>query len=172
MKPCAALAFAALLALGCGPKAGPSVVIYSSFDGHYAKPVLEEFQRRTGIRVLEVFDTEADKTRGLYLRLLAERGHPRADVFWNSEVLRTVLLAREGALASYRPQAAQGLPELARDSGGLWTGFAARARVLLYHTGRIGPGEAPRSIADLADPRFRGRAAIALPLFGTTATHA
>lgn len=173
----AAMTAAALLALGCGPKAAPgplhrSVVVYSSLDEHYAKPVLKEFERRTGIKVLERYDTEADKTTGLYQRLLAERANPRADVFWNSEVLRTVTLAREGVLAEFHPQAAADLPAIARDPGGRWTGFAARARVLLYDTRQIATTVAPRSLADLANPRFRGRAAIALPLFGTTATHA
>jgi iron(III) transport system substrate-binding protein len=163
---------AALLALGCGPEAGRAVVVYSSLDEHYAKPVLREFQSRTGIRVLERYDTEADKTTGLYQRLLSERAHPRADVFWNSEVLRTVILAREGVLAEFRPESAAALPPFARDPAGHWTGFAARARVLLYDTRQLSAAEAPRSIADLAAPRFRGRAAIALPLFGTTATHA
>jgi len=89
---------------GCGGKAGgPSVVVYASLDEHYAKPVLREFERRTGIRVLERFDTEADKTTGLYLRILSEKSRPQADVFWNNEILRTVLLAESGAFAGFSP---------------------------------------------------------------------
>jgi iron(III) transport system substrate-binding protein len=165
------LLLAAALA-GCGGDDPNSVVVYSSLDEHYSRPVLKEFERRTGIKVLDRYDTEADKTTGLYLRLLAEKPRPRADVFWNSEVLRTVLLAREGALAPYAPPQAAGIPEAFRDPTGLWTGFAARARIIVYNTDLVRADGAPRSIAALADPRFRGRAAIALPLFGTTAAHA
>jgi iron(III) transport system substrate-binding protein len=166
-----ALCLAAALA-GCGGDDPNSVVVYSSLDEHYSRPVLQEFEKRTGIKVLDRYDTEADKTTGLYLRLLAEKPRPRADVFWNSEVLRTVLLAREGVLAPYTPQAAADLPAAFRDPAGLWTGFAARARIIIYSTDLVPAGGAPRSIAAFGDPRFRGRAAVALPLFGTTATHA
>ncbi len=53
-----------------------------------------------------------------------------------------------------------------------WHRFAARARVLLVNTALVPPADRPRSILDLADPKWRGRAGIAKPLFGTTATHA
>jgi iron(III) transport system substrate-binding protein len=44
--------------------------------------------------------------------------------------------------------------------------------VIIYNTARVPAAERPRSVRDLAEPRFRGEAAIALPLHGTTATHA
>ena len=46
------------------------------------------------------------------------------------------------------------------------------ARVLIVNTKRIPAGQRPRSILDLADPKWRGRAGMAKPLFGTTATQA
>ncbi len=147
-------------------------MIYVSLDEHYAKPILREFEARTGVEVLDRYDTEADKTTGLYLRILKEKNRPRADVFWNSEVLRTVLLARKGALEVFRPAAAQQIPAAFRDPEGCWTGFSARARVIIYNKNLVRVEDLPRSIADLANPRFKDRAAIAIPLFGTTATHA
>ena len=155
---------------GCGPPNG--VTVYTSLDELYSRPVLKRFEEETGIRVLAVFDTEAQKTTGLYQRILAESNNPRADVFWNSEVARTLQLVREGVLAPYKPPAASDIPAYLRGKGDLWTGFAVRARVLIYNRERLGDLPPPRSIADLAAPRFRGQAAIARPLFGTTATHA
>jgi iron(III) transport system substrate-binding protein len=70
------------------------------------------------------------------------------------------------------PRLSLDFPPAFRDPGGRWTGFAARARVILYNKNQMGPEGPPRSIADLAHPRFKDRAAMALPLFGTTATHA
>ena len=49
----------------------------------------------------------------------------------------------------------------------MWTGFGARIRVILYNTDKVKPGEAPRSILDLTQPRWKGRFAIANPHFGT-----
>ena len=54
----------------------------------------------------------------------------------------------------------------------MWTGFAARARVLLVNTDLVDEAERPVSIRDLANPRWRGRTTIANPLFGTTTMHA
>jgi len=170
----AALA-AGILALtgGCQKDAGKqTVVVYASLDEHYARPILQEFESRWGIQIQGRFDTEADKTTGLYLRVLAERRRPRADVFWNSEILRTVLLAEKNALSVYRPVASQELPSAFRDPEGRWTGFAARARIIIYNKNLVSPDRLPRSIADLADPGFKDRGAMAIPLFGTTATHA
>ena len=45
-----------------------------------------------------VYDTEATKTVGLANRLAAEARNPQCDVFWNNEVIRTVMLKRKGAL--------------------------------------------------------------------------
>jgi iron(III) transport system substrate-binding protein len=53
----------------------------------------------------------------------------------------------------------------------MWTGFAARARVLLINNTLVAENETPRSIRDLASPRWKGKAAIANPLFGTTTMH-
>ena len=160
-----------VLLLTCDSENPPSVVVvYTSLDEHYSRPILEEFERSSGIRVLARYDTEADKTTGLFRRLLAERSRPHADLFWNSEVLRTVLLARENVLAPGVPAIPE-FPAWARDPDGRWSGFAARARVFLYNTTRLKPADAPRFLEDLTLPRHKGRAAMALPLFGTTATH-
>ena len=167
--------FAALLALACVPLACDSrrkVVVYTSLDEVFSAPVLEEFEATTGVQVDEVFDVEANKTTGLYHRLLREHesGRRRADVFWNSEVARTIQLARRGVLAPYESPSASDIPGAFR--GAVWTGFAARARIIIYNKERVAESELPRSIWDLTRESFRGEAGIAMPLAGTTATHA
>lgn len=159
-------------AAGCGRPSRPGeVVVYVSHDLLYSEPILREFEQRSGLAVKIVGDTEATKTTGLVNRLLQSRRRPEADVFWNNEAMRTAQLADLGLLQSYVPAAAAGLPAAHCDPAGRWTGFAARARVILYNTQLVAASDAPRSIHDLAAPRFRGRSAIANPLFGTTATH-
>ncbi|MDI7277711.1 MAG: iron ABC transporter substrate-binding protein, partial [Anaerolineae bacterium] len=85
-----ALLFALLLPAGCRGRE-QTVVVYTSRDQLYAEPILKGFERDTGIRVRAVYDTGATKTVGLTNRLLAEKDHPQADVFWNSEVARTIV---------------------------------------------------------------------------------
>ena len=69
-----------------------SVTIYTSLDRPHSEPILKKFEEATGIEVKAVYDTEASKTIGLINRLYAEKENPKADVFWNSEVLRTIQL--------------------------------------------------------------------------------
>ena len=69
------------------------VVVYTSLDKVFSEPVLEEFEKQTGIKVKAVYDSEATKTTGLVNRLIAEKNAPKADVFWNSETGRTALVS-------------------------------------------------------------------------------
>lgn len=161
-----------MTALGCLGRSESSVVVYAALDQEFSEPVLREFERSSGIQSLPVFDIESTKTVGLYNRILLERRSPRCDVFWNNEILHTLRLARAGLLEPYRSPSAAEFPAHYRSPQDLWTGFAARARVLLVNTELLPEHQRPASIRDLADPAFRGRCALARPLFGTTATHA
>ncbi|MEK7449731.1 MAG: extracellular solute-binding protein [Planctomycetota bacterium] len=161
-----------LILVGCSTRQSDEVVIYTALDEMFSEPVLNEFTKKTGVKVKIVPDTEAAKTVGLVNRLIEEKNHPQADVFWNNEIGRTLVLKQKGILAPYFPQNAADLPEIYRDPEGYWTGFAARARVILYNTNLIKENEAPQSIFDLIKPEYQGKVAIARPLFGTTATHA
>lgn len=168
-------AFAGVLAVaGCSPGSDmPSeVVVYTSVDEVFARPIAAEFERQTGTRVQLVPDTEETKSTGLLNRLIAERARPRADVFWSGDPVRAAVLKARGLSAPYRSRQAADLPALYSDLEGHWTGFSARARVLIYNTELVPESERPESIMDLVDPRFRGQACIANPLFGTTSMHA
>jgi iron(III) transport system substrate-binding protein len=103
-------------------------------------------------------------------RLIAEQSRPQADVFWSGDPMRVAVLERRGITAPYRSAAAAGLPPMYSDPDAHWTGFSARARVLVYNRERV--ATPPTSVLDLVDPRFRGQACLANPLFGTTSMHA
>jgi spermidine/putrescine-binding protein len=163
------LIVAALAVAGC-LRSSPEVVVYTSEDQVFSEPVLKDFEKTSGIKVRAVYDTEETKSTGVALRIVAERDRPQADVFWANEPLRTVMLQQEGLLEAYRSPSAEGIPARYRDPDDHWTGFAARARVILYNTEEVKAGEAPSSVRDLVDPRWKGRAGLANPLFGTTTT--
>jgi iron(III) transport system substrate-binding protein len=150
-----------------------TVVVYTSVDQIYSEPILKEFENRTGIHVLAVYDVEAAKTTGLVNRLIAEEGRPQADVFWNGEFAQTLLLQQLGILAPYSSPASSDIPAQYKDSEGYWTGFGGRARVLLVNTNLLPPSEYPGSVFDLLDANLSGKdIGIAYPTFGTTATQA
>ncbi len=148
------------------------VIIYTSVDQIYSEPVLEKFEAETGIKVKAVYDVEAAKTTGLVNRLIAEKGNPLADVWWNGEIAQTILLKEEGILMPYTSPEADGIPSAYIDADGHWTGFGGRARVLLVNTELVAPEDYPESIFDLAGYIENGYSVgIAYPVFGTTATH-
>ena len=148
------------------------VVVYTSVDDVFARPIAERFERETGIKVRLVPDTEETKSTGLLNRLIAEKNRPQADVFWSGDPVRAAILKARGVSAPYHSPQAEGLPKRYSDSEGYWTGFSARARVLIYNRNIVPQGSEPGSIMDLLDKRFKGRACIANPLFGTTSMHA
>jgi iron(III) transport system substrate-binding protein len=167
----AVLALGAVALGACSRGSSREVVVYTSVDQVFSEPVFRAFEKESGIAVRAVFDTEETKSTGVLNRLIAEAGRPQADVFWSGDPVRPFLLVRRGLVEPYVSPQAQGLPAGLRARDGSWTGVAARARVLLVNRKLVaGPGM-PRSIRDLADPRWRGKAAIANPLFGTTTMH-
>jgi len=146
--------------------------VYTSVDDIFARPVATRFEQATGIKVRLVPDTEETKSTGLLNRLLAEKDRPQADVFWSGDPVRAAVLKAKRVSAPYRSPAAAGLPPQFSDPEGYWTGFSARARVLIFNRALVSDREAPRSVMDLLDERFRGKSCMANPLFGTTSMHA
>jgi iron(III) transport system substrate-binding protein len=170
---------AALAAVGSGAcwssepasSSGRQVTVYVSTDRVFSEPVLHEYEKRFGVTVNAVYDTEETKSTGLANRLLAEKARPQADVFWSNEPVRTLVLKSRDVLAPYRSPSAQGIPPALVDPAGYWTGFSARIRVIAYNTTLVKPEEAPDSVFDLADAKWRGQVAIADPRFGSTSFH-
>jgi iron(III) transport system substrate-binding protein len=153
------------------PTPADEVVVYTALDRQFSEPILSDFTARTGITVSAVYDTESTKTVGLTNRIRAEANRPRCDVFWNNEILNTLRLKDEGLLQPCDSANGNAYPRQDRDPAGYWYGFAARARVLIVNTDLVRPKEYPTSVYALADPKWKGRTAIAKPLFGTTASH-
>lgn len=178
MKPTSrALAALLLLAPGACSReapdgAKPVVVLYYSADEAVAKPIIEAFEKETGIEVRALTDTEATKTTGLVTRLRTEQGRPRADVFWASEPLQLMQLDAEGIVRAARgdPSTPTPVSPDQPDSATLRP-FALRARVLVFNTKLVSASEAPRTMAALTEARWRGHVVMARPEFGTTRTH-
>jgi len=147
------------------------VTVYVSTDRVFSEPILRAYEQQSGVRVNAVYDTEETKSTGLANKLLAEKNRPQADVFWSNEPVRTLVLKRNQVLAAYKSPNAQGIPATFKDPEGYWTGFSARSRVIVYNTNLVKAEEAPKSIFDLADPKWKDQVALADPRFGSTSFH-
>lgn len=148
----ALLAALVLFAAGCAKR--DYVVLYTSQDQFYAEAILKKFIAETGIEVRAVFDTESAKTAGLAHRLRAEKNNPQCDVFWSNEEMHTRLLVQDGVI----------------DLGDVRAvGF--RTRQVVINTNVIAGADVPESLLDFAQEQWRGKVALAYPLFGTTSAY-
>jgi len=157
---------------GCRQASENEVVVYTALDQEFSEPHFAKFEQATGIHAIPKFDTEANKTVGLTSAIMAEANRPRCDVFWNNEILNTLRLQKQGLLQVYVPKNAAEYPPQFMSPDGYWSGFAARARILIVNTEKLKPEAYPTSVSDLLDETWKDDCGFAKPLFGTTATHA
>ncbi len=150
--------------VGCGQRDSNEVVVYVSEDQVFSEPIIKDFEADTGIRVMAVFDTEETKSTGVMNRLIAEKSNPQADVYWANEPIRAIVLKQKGISEKYYSPSSDGIPANFKDSQGYWTGFSARARVLVVNAEEA----APSSILSYIDDEWRNMGVVANPLFGTT----
>jgi iron(III) transport system substrate-binding protein len=172
---CLLLSAFCLLCTGCSRQ--PRVVLYCAQDREFAEQILADFTGQTGVPVVPRYDSEANKAVGLFEDLVREAPRPRCDVHWNNEILATIRLQRQGILEPYQSPSAAPYPSALRAKDHTWTGFAARARVLIVNTKRlrerdIPQAQWPRSLLDLTAPRWKDQLAMAKPVAGTSATQA
>lgn len=160
-----------LMLSACSPSRD-EVTVYCTVDQVFSEPVLKDFERETGIKVKAVYDTEETKSTGVMNRLIAEKDNPMCDVFWSGDPLRNGVLQSRGITEPYQSEQTRLIPTQFKEKDNHWIGFSARARVLIYNKTLISPDSLPRSVLDFTKPRFKGRFAIANPLFGTTTFHA
>ena len=147
------------------------VVVYTSVDQVFSEPVLKAFEKETGIKIKAIYDTEETKSTGVLNRLLAERNNTQCDVFWSGDPVRTIVLKNYDIIQPYNSEMAKGIDATFKDADAYWTGFSARARVLIYNKDILSRADVPQSIFDLVKVQYKGNVAIANPLFGTTTFH-
>ncbi len=166
----AALGLLFLLFPGCRDQS-KDVTVYTSVDQVFAEPILKDFARDGRTAPRSAFDTEETKSTGVLNRIIAESAHPQADVFWSGDPMRALVLVQKGLAEPYISPNAASIPAEYKANDGSWTGFGARARVVLVNTDKVPAARTPRSVKDLINPAFKGQIAIANPLYGTTTMH-
>lgn len=149
-------AFVCLLALALlTPAAGAAekVVVYSGRSKSLVAPILDQFEKQTGIQV----EVKYGKTPELALTLREEGARSPADVFWSQDAGALGAVQKAGLLADLPADLVVSVPPVFRHSGGKWIAASGRARVLAYSSQRVKPDALPKSVFDLADPRFKGK---------------
>ncbi len=127
------------------------LVVYSGRGESLVGPVIKQFEELTGIEVQVNFGS----TGPLAATLLEEGGNTPADIFFAQDPggLGAVI----EMLDDLPVEVLDRVPEWARSPQGKWVGISGRARVLVYGTDSLTEDELPRSIEELADPKWKGK---------------
>jgi iron(III) transport system substrate-binding protein len=130
------------------------LVVYTTRSEALIKPVVAAFeQAHPEVEVALLTGQNAE----LSAKLLEEHANPRADVFVNSDVLSMIDLAEEGLFAPSMAESVTAVPEQYRAADGSWVGLTLRPRVIMVNTDLVKPEEAPQSVFDLTDGRWKGQ---------------
>jgi len=153
-------------AAACGTAAGQEsqpvigdkkITLYSGRSESLVKPVIEKFEKATGITV----EVRYGGTSQMAAQLLEEGERTRADLFLAQDAGALGAVAKKGLFAPLPAEVTSKVPEPYRARGGEWVGVTGRSRVLVYNADLVPAADLPTSVFDLTDPKWRGKVGIA-----------
>jgi len=150
LAPLLALSLAAVGAAGCSDDP-PTLTVYSGREEEIVAPLLERFERESGIAVEVRYGDSAE----LAATIGEEGENTPADVFFAQDA--GSLGAVSDRLAALPQSALSRVPERFRDPDGRWVGTSGRVRVVVYNTEKYSEAELPDTIFGFTAPRFKDR---------------
>ena len=134
-----------------GPGEGRALYGPQDISRAGARPV---FEAETGIKTEVVQLGSGDVTR----RARAEAKAPKADVIWS--ITGSLLTENADLLEPYKPKEAASIdPRFVKSPA--WTPYTAVIYVLMQNTRMVPDADMPKTLADLADPKWKGKIASA-----------
>lgn len=152
------LAASGLAACGGADKpADKKITIYSGRSEAVVKPILDQFQRASGITV----EVRYGDSAAMAAQLLEEGGRSPADVFLSQDAGALGAVAKEGLFATLPAEVLNMVPAPYRAKGGEWVGVTGRSRVLVYNVDQVSAASLPKSVFDLTGEQWRGKVGVA-----------
>jgi len=146
-----------LLALALGwpppPAMAQTLNAYSIWPENWARPMLQEFEKATGIKVNFVRFSSGEALA----RLIAEKGNPRVDVLFGGPVETFAAGIKEGIFQSYKPASFGALPARFKHADGQWVAIADDPLVFMSNTKFLTEHtlKPPASWEDLLHPAYK-----------------
>lgn len=165
--------FYAELALGqdaklieAGKKEGGKVVAYGSLESDTVAAISQGFQKKTGLQV-DYWRASATKVMD---RAMSEyrAGKPLFDMLFIHGNLANFLL-KEGIMVKYQSPSAKDFPKDVIDPD-LGASYRRVIIGVVYNKRGIKPEDAPKSLEDLVNPKYKGKLTMPDPTQHTTTT--
>lgn len=134
------------------PKKTNEVVIYSARKEQYVKPLVDKFEKETGVKVKLLTGDES-----IVNKIMVEKENVQADIFFSNDAGALEYLRAKGALQPYNSPGAQDILAQYKSPDNFWYPLGARARVLMYNKELISEEEMPKSFWELTDPKWQGQ---------------
>jgi iron(III) transport system substrate-binding protein len=144
------------------------VVWYTSVDLPLAERVAKAFEAKYSGIACRVERSGAER---VFQRIGQEYGSRihAVDVVQSSDAAHFIVWKRDGILAPYVPEdVAKHYPAEHKDADGQYATFRAWLSVMGYNTSQVKAEEAPKSFADLLDPKWAGKIVKAHPGYSGT----
>src|SRR5712672_2209512 len=148
------------------------VIHYTSTDLPVAEKLAKAFEAKyPGISV-RVERTGAERVFQRIGQEYSSNIHA-VDVVNSSDAAHLIVWKRDGLLAPFVPEdVAKHYPVEHRDPDGMFASFRVGLCIIAYNTNLVKPEEAPKSFADLLDPKWMGKIVKAHPAYSGTITTA
>ncbi|HEY7843728.1 MAG TPA: extracellular solute-binding protein [Bradyrhizobium sp.] len=143
------------------------VVYYTSTDLPVAEKVAKAFEAKyPGIAVR----TERTGAERVFQRIGQEYSSNihAVDVVNSSDAAHFIVWKRDAVLLPYVPEDVAKYPVEHRDVDGQFASFRVWLSIIAYNTNMVKPEEAPKSFADLLDPKWKGKIVKAHPGYSGT----
>jgi iron(III) transport system substrate-binding protein len=145
------------LACGAAAAMAKEVVLYSSNQPELLDMVVQDFEKKTGIKVSVVRLGTGEAMK----RIQAEKDNPLGDVFWSGDA--AVLENAKKFFMPYKSPEAAVLPAGYVEKDGLWTAANSHLMIIMVNTRLVPESERPKTWADLLKPQWKGKIVMANP---------
>jgi iron(III) transport system substrate-binding protein len=145
-------------------KESGAIVAYGSMEQAQAEPILEAFQKKTGLKA-EYWRASATKAMDRALTEL-RAGKALFDVMVNNSGAIHVM-HKEGVFAKYSSPAARNFPKEVVDNE-LGPMYRHAPVGIVYNRSMVKPADAPKSLEDLLNSKYRGKLVMPDPTQHTT----
>ncbi len=133
--------------------AADTVNVYSIWPENWARPMFEEFEKATGVKVNFVRFSSGEALA----RVIAEKNNPRVDVLFGGPVETFAAGIAEGVFEAYKPPAFAKLPARFRQADGQWVAIADDPLVFMTNSKFLKENnlKPPASWSDLLAPPYK-----------------